>query len=575
MFEVPPWMEPQGAIRKNSLTSAFETVPSVVPSPRGDVEWTLEGYLKRVNIDDLKRAIQTYHRNALRYRTRPQIRRALRDVLWVPGVANVVLPFRYSIAPVGADLYRARIISEPAQIASQEDVWMAPNAYIGAGRLNDAAEPLLYTAVNGATALYEVRAKPGDLVALTRFRVTHEFKSMWLAGAIEEPGLSLASQRKLNLITRFIEAVFTQEVHPDESHRYIAPDLLAKEFFNMPTKIDAWTYRSVADPADGLGAINTCVRGERAKELLEYVGTHILNIESTDMRQMQPRLGSLGPSRKTDRLLTAICQGSLPTTTIPDRFAATLSLQSGPGMGEVAALLTRRHHSAQLELNFQQVVAEAPTGALAELGARYKERGQLAEAEDLFRISAARGDSLGATYLGILLTERGDNLEAEKFLRFAADRHFAFGLRCLGVLLARMGQISAAEAAYNEAVAQGDVQSMSNLGASLHGRGYLSRAEAMFRKATAEGSIHGRYGLARVLIDRGKTAEAESLLSEATMQGQTEAMAWLGILLVERGETSRGEELLRQAAGSNDPVALQYLEERAAPRADGSIQPRP
>jgi Flp pilus assembly protein TadD/RES domain-containing protein len=471
---------------------------------------------------------------------------------------------------LGADLYRARIISEPAQIASQEDVWMAPPAYIGAGRLNDSGEPLLYTAVNGATALYEVRAKPGDMVALTRFRVTRQFQSMWLAGAIDEPGLSLASQRKLSPIMRFIEGVFTQEVRSDESHRYIAPDLLAKEFFNVPTKIDAWTYRSVADPADDLGAVNTCIRGERAKELLEYVGTDILDIRSTDMRRVQPRLGSLGPSHKTDRLLTAICQGSLPKTAIPDRSEATLSLQSGPGMGEVAALLTRRHQSAPLEVKFQKVVGEAPAGPLAELGTRYKERGQMVEAEELFRISAARGNSLGQTYLGILLAERGDNVEAEKFLRLAADAHFPFGLRCLGVLLASMGQVAAAEAAYHEAIAQGDVQSMSNLGASLHGRGHLSKAELMLRRAVAEGSTHARYGLARILIDREKKAEAESLLSEATALGQTEAKALLGILLIERGESLRGEELLHQAAASNDLVAVEYLEDLSTRRAKGS-----
>lgn len=554
-FGPPLGYELQGTIQKGSSTSRLEKGPDVIPPAQGDVEWTLEGYLRRLNVDDLKRSIQAYQRAARRPQSRAQIRRAISNVLKAPGVASVVLPFRYSIVPKGADLYRARKISEPGQIKGQDDVRTAPSAYIGAGRLNDVGEPLLYTAVNGATALYEVRATPGDLVALTRFRVTKEFQTIWLAPDIKEPGLPLGSQTKLRFITQFVEGIFTQQIATDDSHRYIAPDLLAKEYFNLPTQMDAWTYRSVADPGNSPEAVNTCIRGEKAKELLRYVGTDILEIQSADMRSVQSRIGYLGPSTNTERLLTAICQGSLQKNSIPDRSAVEFAQQSGPGMSEVAVTLARRDQSQQAESRFQAVSAEAHAGALAELGARYQERGQLSEAEELFRMSANKGNPLGSTYLGVLLAERGDNYEAEKFLRSAAEHHFPFGLRCLGVFLARMGNVSAAEAAYREAVALGDIQSMSNLGASLYGRGYRSEAETMFRKALAKGSPHGKYGLARILRDRGQLEEAETLLKEAAAQGQMEAMAWLGLLLANRGETARAEKLLRKAAASGEPEA--------------------
>ncbi|MFJ6283555.1 tetratricopeptide repeat protein [Pseudarthrobacter oxydans] len=526
-----------------------------------DVEWTLDGYLQRVNIDRLARAIDGYKRASRKYQTRPQIRRALFDVLRAPGVANIVLPFRYIRVPVGAKLYRARKIIEPGQIKSQEDVWMAPPSYIGAGRLNDVGEPLLYASANGATALYEVRAEPGDLVAVTRFRVATPFLSMALSARLEEPELSFLSQRKLRLITRFIEEVFTQDIPADESHRYIAPDLLAKEFLNMPSKLDGWTYRSVADPrGENLWAVNTCIRGECAKSLLEYEGTDIIEVSSLDMYKGHTRLSSLGPIRGTMLLRPAICTASLPSLIIPKSASVTSSMASGPGLAEVADLVDKRKSSAEAEVLYQQSLNYAPAAPLAELGLRFKEQGRLDVAEELFRKSATRGSNLGATYLGILLAERGDVKEAETFFRSAASHRFPYGLRCLGVLLARLGRVSEAESAYRDAAGQGDVESMSNLGASLYSRGALRQAEPFLRKAVATGSAHAMYGLARLVYDRGHKEEAERLLKEAADLKEPQAMAWLGMSLVEENKTEEGLSLIRSAAASGDAQAIDYLE---------------
>jgi Flp pilus assembly protein TadD len=559
-FQPPADYELQGAILKDSTASSF--VHGLLPPPPPmDVEWTLDGYLQRVNIDRLARAIDDYKRASRKHQTRPQIRRALFEVLRAPGVANVVLPFRYIRVPVGAKLFRARKIIEPGQIESQDDIWMAPPSYIGAGRLNDVGEPLLYASANGATALYEVRAEPGDLVAVTRFKVATPFLSMHLSARIEEPELSFLSQRKLRLITRFVEEVFAQEIPADESHRYIAPDLLAKEFLNMPSKLDGWTYRSVADPrVENLSAINTCIRGERAKYLIEYVGTDIVEISSPDMYKRHTRLSSLGPLRGTARLGPAICTASLPALIIPKSASVTLTRASGSGLAEVADLLSKRGSSAEAEVLYQQSLNNAPASPLAELGLRFKEQGHLDVAEELFRKSATRGSNLGATYLGILLTERGDVEEAETLFRSAATHRFPYGLRCLGVLMARLGRVSEAEAAYRDAARQGDVQSMSNLGASLYSRGALRQAEPFLKKAMAMGSAHAMHGLARLLYDRGHKEEAERLLNEAADLKEPQAMAWLGMSLVEEGKAEEGLGLIRSAAASGDPQAIDFLE---------------
>lgn len=532
------------------------------PAPQGDVEWTLEGYLERMNLDHLKMAIKHYKQGARKRKKRTQIRSALSKVFSVPGLANVVMPFRYSQIPEGTNLFRARVISEPGQIGTESDVWMAPPSFIGAGRLNDVGEPLLYTAANPVTALHEVRAKPGDLVAVTHFRVVNAFLAINLSASIDEPSFSFLSQRKLGIMTQFVEDVFTQEIPSDETHRYIAPDLLAKEYFNMPTKLDGWIYRSVADPRiEIFSAVNTCIRGERARNLLRYVKTDIVEIASFDLIGPHRRLRSLGPGEGTNELLPVICQGSIPTATIPDRSALTFSIPAGPGMGEVATLLERRSQSPQAAAQFERVAGEFPATSLAELGARYKEQGRLAEAEELFRKSACRGNNLGATYLGVLLAERGHVAEAEVFLRVAADNQFAFGLRCLGVLLARLGRVTEAEAAYRAAAVQGDVQSMSNLGASLSTRGHIAKAESFYREAAARGSAHAKYGLAQLVFDRGRAEEAEALLEESVALGHPEALMWKGYSLVKSGERDEGADLLRRAAAAGDVAAAEYLRE--------------
>ncbi|MFJ6028718.1 tetratricopeptide repeat protein [Pseudarthrobacter sp. NPDC092424] len=484
-------------------------------------------------------------------------------------MANIVLPFRYIKIPIGVELYRARIISEPGQIMTQDDIWMAPASYIGAGRLNDVGEPLLYTAANGATALYEVKAKPGDIVAVSRFRVAHPFRSMQLSARIDEPDISFLSQRKLALIIRFVEEVFNQKIESDESHRYIAPDLLVKEFLNMPTELDGWTYRSVADPrANQPFALNTCIRGERAKTLLRYSGTDIVEISSPDMFRGHVRLSSLGQVEDTELLGPVICCASLPSSTIPDLPAVTLSVTSGPGLGEVAALIEKRAKSVEAETLFQRSLTRAPATALAELGLRYKEQNRLDDAEELFRVAARRGSNLGATYLGILLSERDDLEEAEKFFRLAASQRFPYGLRCLGVLMARLGRVSEAEAAYRDAAGQGDVQSMSNLGASLYGRGSLRQAESFLRRAAEMGSAHAMLGLARLVFDRGHEGEADDLLRSAAKLGEPEAMAWLGMSLMEEDNSVEGLKMLRAAAAAGDSQAKSYLENLSDTRPD-------
>lgn len=556
----------QGAFYKNATSSALGDAPPGLTFPR-NVQWTLEGYLEHLNIDTLMKSIAEYKRSARNHQTRPQVRRALWKVLKGNDSPSVVLPFRTSIVPEGVLLHRARKISEPGVIETQDDVWMAPPSYVGLGRFNDAGESLFYASRNGATALHEVRAKPGDIIAVSQFRVTQTFSTMDLSVRIEEPTLSFLSQRKLKLLLNFIEGVFTQEIPSEASHRYIAPDLLAKEIFGIQGNNEGWTYRSVADKnRENISAVNVCIRGESARSLVKYVGTDIVHIEAKNLYLNHPRLVALGPASGSRTLRKAICIAALPKLVIPTEAAVALSTSVRSGLAELVTLEGRRHESQAGEESYQKVLAKAPPTPLAELGLRYKEQGKIAEAEEFFRSSSNAGSALGAVYLGILLAERDDNTEAEKCFRFAADRKSAYGLRCLGVLLARLGRVAEAESAYREAAAQGDLQSMSNLGASLYGRKHFKQAEPFFRQAAERGSTHAMYGLARILSNRGQMDQAEVLVRAAAEQKEPQSMGWLGMSLYKEGETEEGIRLLRAAALEGDDMAQNFL---------GTIQMKP
>lgn len=550
----------QGAFYKNATTSTSSSLPTGISFP-DKVHWTLEGYLEHLNIDLLVKSIANYKKSARNHQTRPQVRRALWKVLKGNDSPSVVLPFRTSMVPEGVLLSRARKISEPEIIKTEDDVWMAPPSYVGLGRFNDVGESLFYASRNGATALHEVRAKAGEIIAISQFKVKHSFSTMDLSVRIEEPALSFLSQRKLKLLLQFIEGIFTQEIPAEASHRYMAPDILAKEIFNIQAGNEGWTYRSVADKnRENIDAVNVCIRGERARDLVKYVGTDIIHIEVKDLYLNHPRLVALGPALGSRELRKAICTAALPKLVIPTESAVALSTSARTGLAELIALEGRRHESRHDERNYQDVLATAPPTPLAELGLRYKEQGKTAEAEELFRSSFGSGSSLGAVYLGILLAEREENIEAERCFRFAADRKSVYGLRCLGVLLVRLGRVVEAESSYREAAAQGDLQSMSNLGASLYGRGHYKQAEPFFREAAERGSAHAMYGLARILSNRGSMDKAEVLVRAAAEQKEPQAMGWLGMSLYKEGNTEEGIELLRAAALEHDHQAQEFLQ---------------
>lgn len=238
----------------------------------------IEEYLAAHDPAALKSKVADYAVKSRKPRSREQIRKEIYIVLKAPGGNHFVIP--QSGHPILADtpLFRARIIDDAADIAEEKDVWHAPSHYVGPGRLNTAGESLLYTAVGvPRTAAFEVRAKAGDLVAMTEYKVTSQFNALRIGDEFLPDGLSLKGRHKLGIIMKFLEDIFTQRSIPEETHKYIAPELVTKDLWDLPaSEFQAWSYTSLADPS-GTGW-NLCFRPALAQNLLAYVKTDIVKI---------------------------------------------------------------------------------------------------------------------------------------------------------------------------------------------------------------------------------------------------------------------------------------------------------
>lgn len=226
----------------------------------------------------LKSRIDKYSKQSKKKGSREQIRRQIYAVLMPPSGDRFAIPHSGHPIKLGTPLYRARKLSDPSEMKVESDVWNAPPQFVGPGRLNVDGESLLYTAVaQASTAAYEVRAKAGDLVAMSEYRTIQPFSALRIGDEYLPEGLTLKGEKKLRMIMQFMSDIFTQRTAPDTSHKYVAPELITKEFYDLPPGIfKAWSYTSIADPS-GYGW-NLCFRPAHAKQLIEYVSTKVVKI---------------------------------------------------------------------------------------------------------------------------------------------------------------------------------------------------------------------------------------------------------------------------------------------------------
>ncbi|WP_461171153.1 RES family NAD+ phosphorylase [Arthrobacter sp. Z1-15] len=281
-FGMPEDYDNVGFIKSDSADSQIQTdAPLRIRPPKGEVAWTGDEYLRKLELIDLRRRIQHYQKISDKLVDRPSIRRELHKALEVPGFAAIVIPFNHLAIPRETRLFRARKIDAPAEIQRFRDIWTAPPYSIGAGRLNDVGEPLLYTAVHPLTAVHEIHAGQGDLIALSEFKSSKRIMAVDMSSEATVQGLRKGDRRKLAIIMKFLVGNFSQKIPSGAPSRYMAPDLIAKELFNpYPDIYSGWWYKSIADPRNGAGQYNLALRASAAEDLVEYQQTQIIDVQA-------------------------------------------------------------------------------------------------------------------------------------------------------------------------------------------------------------------------------------------------------------------------------------------------------
>jgi tetratricopeptide (TPR) repeat protein len=161
---------------------------------------------------------------------------------------------------------------------------------------------------------------------------------------------------------------------------------------------------------------------------------------------------------------------------------------------------------------------DATVAEIFEAAVGHQQRGDLAEAERLYRIVLSRtpGDFSALYHLGLVCAHRGRLNEGARLVRRALRRNPASAAahNDLGAMLKLLGRLDEAAAAFATALAHdsGSAKAHYNLGATERALGRIEPALEHFRRALAADpglvSAHGDLGVA--LADLGRLDEALS-----------------------------------------------------------------
>jgi tetratricopeptide (TPR) repeat protein len=182
------------------------------------------------------------------------------------------------------------------------------------------------------------------------------------------------------------------------------------------------------------------------------------------------------------------------------------------------------------------------------LGVRFRQRGELEEAEAAFLRADEMGLGEGSSNLGFLLQARGDLEGAEAAFRRAVERGVDAGAFNLGVLLQQQGDLPGAREAYELAEELGDEDAANNLGGVLEEQGDPEGAEAAYERAIAKGKSNAAFNLGLFFEKKEEFDRAVAAYEHAEELGDDEAALNLGVLLMDHFKDPAGaEKVLRRS----------------------------
>lgn len=189
--------------------------------------------------------------------------------------------------PVGGILWRARPLDSGGigriaeQVPDERGVWEAPPENVDTLRFNFANQPRLYVSANSPIApVAEVRAKPGDIVLLSRFNVQQPVNLQKIDFELDSRMYTGAARYNWRMIYRFLHAQLTREVHEDSLLTYEVTSLITEEYFNLPPGV-----------ADGIAYESTLVQNQLNAAIYPEAGHEKLNWQASiavEIRDVHP-----------------------------------------------------------------------------------------------------------------------------------------------------------------------------------------------------------------------------------------------------------------------------------------------
>jgi hypothetical protein len=236
--------------------------------------------LEKVSIFDLRRRITALR--AVDFS-------ALADDAIRTRIGFIIHDFPFQPRPlVLSGVYRARVNRPGELFTDARQLWHPPAERVTRpGRLNRPGQVLFYAASMPNTAIYELRAVPGDVVTVLLARTRRAFEQInatfiglerarapELAGFLPEDRFRTSSNfrasmgegnyRKFCMIDDYLSEIFARPVADGAEHLYKPCIALGDWLFTMP-KLDAVNYPSVATNDYG---VNICMLPARADAIL-------------------------------------------------------------------------------------------------------------------------------------------------------------------------------------------------------------------------------------------------------------------------------------------------------------------
>jgi tetratricopeptide (TPR) repeat protein len=203
------------------------------------------------------------------------------------------------------------------------------------------------------------------------------------------------------------------------------------------------------------------------------------------------------------------------------------------------------------------ITLDQDSNLCVQLGTLLCKEGNLAAAEDAYRLAVVRGSTVAPTYrvLAGILVGRNKPVEAAAAYRRVIELapKDAEAYRALGDLLARLRRPAEAEAAYRKTLElrPDDAQAFCELGRVLDEQNRLDDAVATLRQAIqlAPALAPAHANLGNILAKQRKPAEAVIACQEALALNPRHARAWtvLGIALRAQSKSDDAENAFRRA----------------------------